>query len=626
MINNGYMACEPIRAWNRLEPRCRKHEFDDVLKCGVYDPLWMLTRQWQFGEFHGEDTGSAIFAKIKIESTPITRYKAVNATIETYSDAKPLETHVESEPLAEDFASAIEAGMFFISLLNNYFTTWSTPFSDYHFKDYLAKLQLLFQLDKLNQVQDTDSPEEIIRKLKLGVNNALNIFQVSFENKGIDGKKLYTRAKNSVANLLPDLLISNTHTQVLVKALEEYIGWYEDKYKTQNASPDAKAWKNDQMEYLFGISFPEKTKGNSVLVANEYYTGHLDWYSFDLQSELQPVAGLSGVSDAVEKSQITNKTITVIPTIAKYAGMPNARFWQFEDGSVDLGNIDANTTDISKIIVSEYGLVYANDWMVVPYQVHVGSLTSVQGILITDVFGQCSFLQSAVQGQTDDWSSWGYFNLSLRHPENIRNQPVDTRLLILPSTIKTIESEPLEEVFFVRDEMTNMVWAIESKLNNLCGGNMDGYSQASYLRNAIESIEPADSIHPVDESAMFTYTIQNTVPENWIPFVPVQISGQQRAIQLQRGTMPRWFKGGYFPVRPATGFLRAGINENDTVIQPLIINEEEVPRTGIKLIKSQQLTRWYNGKTFTWVGRQKKIGRGEGSSGLMFDSLKPVKQ
>ena len=84
-------SCEPFRAWNRLEPRPRQSEFDKVLESGVYDALWMLTRQWQFGEFQGEDTGSAIFAKIRMQTTRISRTKTANGTAQAYSDSIPLE-------------------------------------------------------------------------------------------------------------------------------------------------------------------------------------------------------------------------------------------------------------------------------------------------------------------------------------------------------------------------------------------------------------------------------------------------------------------------------------------------------------------------------------------------------
>ena len=62
--------CEPLRVWNRLEPRARQVDFDRVLQAEIRDPLWMLGRQWQFGEFKGEDTGSAILAKLALRHNP----------------------------------------------------------------------------------------------------------------------------------------------------------------------------------------------------------------------------------------------------------------------------------------------------------------------------------------------------------------------------------------------------------------------------------------------------------------------------------------------------------------------------------------------------------------------------
>src|SRR5918993_2575075 len=115
------LTCEPFRSWNRLEPRPRASAFDGVLKCAVHDPLWMLTRQWQFGEFQGEDTGSAIFAKIKMQSTKITRYKSVNEPGEVYSDGIPAETKVESEYPQLDYHCRVKSASYFMKLLKNKF-------------------------------------------------------------------------------------------------------------------------------------------------------------------------------------------------------------------------------------------------------------------------------------------------------------------------------------------------------------------------------------------------------------------------------------------------------------------------------------------------------------------------
>src|SRR2546430_4660090 len=66
-----HVTCEPLRIWDRLEPRARRVEFDEALQARVHDPLWLLGRQWQMGEFKGEDTGSAVLAKLARRLTPV---------------------------------------------------------------------------------------------------------------------------------------------------------------------------------------------------------------------------------------------------------------------------------------------------------------------------------------------------------------------------------------------------------------------------------------------------------------------------------------------------------------------------------------------------------------------------
>ena len=62
-----------ILMWNRLEGRPRTHNFDKALKAEVRDALWMLCKQWQMGEFKGEDAGSPVFYRIKINSSKLSK-------------------------------------------------------------------------------------------------------------------------------------------------------------------------------------------------------------------------------------------------------------------------------------------------------------------------------------------------------------------------------------------------------------------------------------------------------------------------------------------------------------------------------------------------------------------------
>jgi len=108
-----------ITFWNRLEPRPRSRSVRRALAARVRDPLWFLTRQWQFGEFQGEDAASP--ARVECEATfaPIDQWRTTGAEPHDFDfdNSAPLEAVVESEPFTPDLATAVELGQKFESLL-----------------------------------------------------------------------------------------------------------------------------------------------------------------------------------------------------------------------------------------------------------------------------------------------------------------------------------------------------------------------------------------------------------------------------------------------------------------------------------------------------------------------------
>ena len=70
-----------IKAYNRLELRARTADFDRSLKAEVRDPLWLLTRQWQYGEFQGEDSATAAYSKFVFEHRTVDRINFNGKTI-----------------------------------------------------------------------------------------------------------------------------------------------------------------------------------------------------------------------------------------------------------------------------------------------------------------------------------------------------------------------------------------------------------------------------------------------------------------------------------------------------------------------------------------------------------------
>src|SRR5689334_3459013 len=109
----------------RLEPRTRTGATDDAVAMRLHDPLWLLARQWQFGEFRGSDGGSPVRTDIAPEAFPLTRVcpgSPAAARALPYDAARaPLEATVEREALparaARDPGLAVEAGLHFLRLL-----------------------------------------------------------------------------------------------------------------------------------------------------------------------------------------------------------------------------------------------------------------------------------------------------------------------------------------------------------------------------------------------------------------------------------------------------------------------------------------------------------------------------
>jgi len=88
-----------VTVWNRLEGRPRSVDFTRALRAEVRDALWMLTRQWQMGELHGDDAGSPVLAKVQLSQAVLDGFQARDAAVSALDPAVPLEAVVERRPL-----------------------------------------------------------------------------------------------------------------------------------------------------------------------------------------------------------------------------------------------------------------------------------------------------------------------------------------------------------------------------------------------------------------------------------------------------------------------------------------------------------------------------------------------
>jgi hypothetical protein len=607
----------------------------------------MLTRQWQTGEFDGDDAGSPVFTKLHLATTQLTRYQLGGHTPQPFEENVPLEALVERRPIP------LKQGQQEIAL----------------------DLRLLMGRQWLKLVANLGDDAkkfitEFIKKYPIEAPEPTDIGQMpvcahpevlatfaAVAKRRMDGAKLYLYLKSNDNHQATDgiELPDSTPTE-FINALNglgpKFVKWFE-KLFYQSSNPDEDAWLPDQLEYQFAVSAPE-SNGEKVLSAEEYYQGHLDWYNFDIDASSP---GLSTTVTSDTPNPQGTDTQTLIPTQIVFDGMPNTRWWEFEDRRTNFGDIKPDTTDIAKLLLIDFGLIYANDWFLVPYSLPVGTLARIKGMTVTNVFGERFWIEAAGSGQDDAWQRWSMFTLNTRG--NV-GEPADTSLLLLPTVSKIQEGKPCEQVVFIRDELANMVWSIEKIIPLATGDSKPGAEAGleiiKFYKKLVEKLreqleeektqleEKVERLHheetrleqirqllkhaaPPDYIVPLRYQIMNTVPEHWIPFIPVHVQNDNREIQLQRAAMLRILEGDPNPpqrVRPRTNLLREGLDQQPPTAY--YVHEEEVPRAGIQVTQSFQRTRWRDGRAWVWLGVQKQTGRGEGSSGLKFDIMIDVKK
>ncbi len=594
-----------ITTWNRLEGRPRTANFDRALKAEIRDPLWMLSKQWQMGEFQGEDAASVILAKVHLKTTELTKYQPSEDITRPFDKNIPLEVKVEHQAIS--FKSSKQEisldlrllmGRHWLKLLNSKSLSLKS--------EYLSKYGFT--------QPDPASPDDVSLCAHIEVWQQF----AAVANRCVDGYKLYLDLKGTGDKVEPPEGSEDALQELSVK----FIAWFKKLYY-QPTEEDNPSWKPSYLEHQFSCSAPQN-EDEKVLIADEYYHGHLDWYNLDIHNKKEILSN-NGDQEVVElMNPVENEfTLSFLPSPVTFPGMPDSRWWALEDWKTNLGNINPSTTDINQLMLLDFSLNYANDWFIVPFTLPIGSIADVSGVMVTNVFGEKIWIEAASKGKGKEWNKWGMFNLNVRGEMEVST---DLSLLLLPAAPKVLEGKPLEEAFLLRDEIANMVWGVESKIPLATGESKEGREAGLELRNKYRQFVPTSS-EPhdiVENDAKIQYQIVNTVPEEWIPFIPVHKEGSNRQIQLQRAAMPRIFEGDTNKpekIEPRTSILREGLDKGEKYF----LHEEEIPRAGIKVHKSFQRTRWLNGKVFTWIGYRKQVGRGEGRSGLAFDQIIPKK-
>jgi hypothetical protein len=521
-----------ITYWNRLEPSPRSNDLVQSLGAGVADGVWVLTRQWQLGEFEGADAGSPAWIEVDTTTRRMTAWRAGDAS-------GPIEPHIPlddtiGERLPLDLETRVDLGQMFESMLiaANLAAEIPTFRADYPIAAATAAEKVSGDIELLR-----------LRELVAG--------------RGIDGGALYEAAAQWPTNPspIPHLV------QQYAKAVHDYFGG-------APAAPSP-AWNPKQLAYQFDVSAGD-AGGFAVRPGDD---SAVTWDAFSSSDFI-------ATADAEPPLE---ERFTLLPAGVRQRRMPSGPWWNFDHAAADAGAIDVERRDLAKLVLMDVLLVQGGDWYVIPLEQQIGTVMHLDAVCVRDVFGLLTIIPPAA----GDQGPWSMFTTS---------GPSSALGFLLPadSSAATQHGRPIEEVRFIRDEMLNMVWALEETIEGGTGRSLSAYDRATVRAAADDVAVPSFHGETVPR-----YVLRTAGPEQRIPFIP--------AIRGVEGALLERARDG------ATGIITAA---------PAIA-EEELRRSGLRMRRVPARSRGARGETLLHIAYIKDVNASNDSPAPRFDALVP---
>jgi hypothetical protein len=309
-----------ITMWNRLEGRPRTENFDRALRAEVRDPLWMLAKQWQLGEFRGDDAGSPVGATIHLAMDRLARYRPAAHPLRPLDQDTPLETQVERQPIA--FTRGTQGIALDIRLLmGRHWLKLLAPGGDFR-ADFVARYPV--------ERPDLDDP----RTAEISAHRDAWQRVAAVAGRAMDGYELYRHLRGGADLHAYDGTSVPTADHAAVDAVaDRFLDWFGRLF--DQPADDDRAWRPEYLEYQFAVS---AAGGESpvVLTGQDYHHGRLDWYNLDVEPG-EP--GPDVTAQPVLTGELPPPTQAFLPAPLSVEGMPDSRWWAFEEADSNFGDV-----------------------------------------------------------------------------------------------------------------------------------------------------------------------------------------------------------------------------------------------------------------------------------------------
>ncbi len=539
------MTDQQPQSWTRVHARRDSLDPGIGLAARVADPLWFLCRQLQLAELTGDDGATPTSLTVTATWTPFTHWRpGSSAEWLPYDRDRPLEALVEDDRMtvggqAPPLLAAIEAGQRLVRRLR----TVSPALADH---------------EALVRVVEPATPSAVATHVHAG--------------RTVDGFRVRGDLAAVRAALEGGLAASEVAT--LGEVLDEWAAWFDGRFGT----PDhGSSWVQERLEHQFQLVAPHPDGGAPlVFAAPEYLGGGIVWSELELVDGIEPPADLP--TDLARTVEHTSR----FPQSLRWPGMPVDRFWEMEDGAVDLGALSLDAADLPGLLALDMATTGSTDWFLAELPLPTAGVARIDRVVVTDTFGEQTTI---TPGDAPPSPEVGL----LFAPSGTERSGAGW-MVMAPRLGARVDGPDREQITLVRDELANLGWIVEQT-----GPMEDGEP------GTLRSTPRADPERSPDGT--LAYRVSSGAPEHWLPLVPRRRDDGR--LELSRGTV--WPED------------RQALTTTMLARQIDSLLDEEVPREGKVVRRSWQYTRWFDGSRHLWSGRTVGAGRGEANSALRFD-------
>jgi hypothetical protein len=353
----------------------------------------------------------------------------------------------------------------------------------------------------------------------------------------------------------------------------------------------ADLWLADQLFYHANFTVADHT-----YTADRHPGGHVDWYTVD--------------GDAPFPGRVlpAEPEISAFPVQLTYPGAPNSRFWQIEDAAVDLGGYPPDRSHFPSMLLTDLLSSHGTEWFLFPITTEAGSTLTVEKVVVTDGFGQKWSSEDHVELQAP--TDWSLFRVRYTVGEDF------TTLLVWPTALAPLTGATLEEVILGTDEYSNLLWAVERKVNSR------SVRTPSRQERQERPVAPPKKAVNLSQQAYAYLPAVDAVPY-WHPYQLDESGGVRRFVQARLAD----YSGPVAKLMQPTPASRLLKDDRIAAPPPVhAIDPSAVPVNGLALDRRWMLARDTTGEPVLWISRLRKPLQTPPARQLRFDVMEEVRE